>query len=295
MLIFTGFLVCLFLWSTLFSFLLGHEQAFGDGTKLSVKSLLESVDRIRRVSNWVWCVSNVESRKAETLGSAQSRQCHEESLSLKKNLLSHAQAFTVIPAVTGVTCNTVWSHSFVTLTTRTFDVWPRVLFYFSGHYQEKTDKYKGFLLMNFFCKSSMGCDPYQIQSRWVLAQYSVLIHSTCHHPSIWGWLQITLRNHSPNCNQNHIYARIFDAAGHAILVDFRSVLSIIGGLSKFVFCILKRRKKLKAARNATALRHTGSTVNKRHTMLTFFQIHNPQASAIMTFQNISPIQLSRIL
>ena len=150
MLIFTGFLVCLFLWSTLFSFLLGHEQAFGDGTKLSVKSLLESVDRLRRVSNWVWCVSSVESRKAETLGSAQSRQCHEESLSLKKNLLSHAQAFTVIPAVTGVTCNTVWSHSFVTLTTRTFDVWPRVLLYFSGHYQEKADKYKGFLLMNFF-------------------------------------------------------------------------------------------------------------------------------------------------
>ena len=85
MLIFTGFLICLFLWSTLFSFLLGHGHAFGDGTKLSVKSLLESVDRLRRVSNWVWCVSSVESRKAETLGSAQSRQCHEESLSLKKN------------------------------------------------------------------------------------------------------------------------------------------------------------------------------------------------------------------
>ena len=161
--------------------------------------------------------------------------------------------------------------------------------------------------MNFFCKSpSMGCDPYQIQSRFVLAQYSVLIHSTCHLTSIWGWLQITLCNHSPNCNQNQIYARIFDAAGHAILVDFRSVLSIISGvsvsalsiisgLSKFVFCILKRRKKLKAARNAPALRHTGSTVNKRHTMLMFFQIHDPQASAIMTFQNISPIQLSRIL
>ena len=177
-----------------------------------------------------------------------------------------------------------------------------VLFFFSGHYQEKTDKYKGFLLMNFFCLSPMGCDPYQIQSRWVLAQYSVFIHSTCHHPSIWGWLQITLCNHSPKT----IYARIFGAAGHAILVDFRSVLSIIigvsvsalsiiGGLSKFVFCILKRRKKLKAARNATALRHTGYTVNKIHTMLTFFQIHNPRASATMTFQNISPIQLSRIL
>ena len=87
MLIFTGFLVCLFLWSALFSFFLGDEQALGVGTKLSVKSLSESVDRLQRVSNWVWCVSSVESRKAETLGSAQSRQCHEESLSLKK--ISH--------------------------------------------------------------------------------------------------------------------------------------------------------------------------------------------------------------
>ena len=98
---------------------------------------------------------------------------------------------------------------------------------------------RDFCLWIFFCKSpSMGCDPYQIQSRWVLAQYSVFIHSTCHHPSIWGWLQITLRNHSPNCNQNHIYARIFDAAGRVILVDFRLVLSIISGVSVSVLSII---------------------------------------------------------